>query len=352
MLAVVIRCLCAVSICSLVLAATPVAHAASFNLTKGTPTGMSGVSPFATPVDTTTDLVFHSAGEAGGWLMSTCATGSQCTSLSLPREFGTDYTQVTLMDGTKRAYFVIVDADGTKEIATAPVTFTNGVPTLGTTSRLGIQASAGQRAWGVPDSIVTPEGLVRLYWVDNPGEESGNFQPTGAQRKCLATALGRKGAEQLASGKKLSPAKAKKAAKAAKKCKIPASALGARGSRSTESIVSATSTDSSGTSFVPDAGYRITGGYVDSDVIQAKGGDWLMLLSTGPGEPPQRLFIATSRDGLAWKVNRKPLTPSSFNALDPVAVQTGPKQWRVYYAKSPKKTPFANHQIVMSTLTR
>ena len=151
--------------------------------------------------------------------MSTCATGSQCTSLSLLREFGTDYTQVTLMDGTKRAYFVIVDADGTKEIATAPVTFTNSVPTLGTTSRLGIQASAGQRAWGVPDSIVTPEGLVRLYWVDNPDKGSGNFQPTGAQRKCLTTALGRKGAEQLASGKELTPAKAKKAAKAAKKCK-------------------------------------------------------------------------------------------------------------------------------------
>ena len=127
--AFVIRCLSAVSICGLVLAATPVAHAASFNLTKGSPTGMSGVSPFATPVDTTTDLVFHSAGEAGGWLMSTCATGSQCTSLSLPQEFGTDYTQVTLMDGTQRAYFVIVDADGTKEIATAPVTFTDGVPT-------------------------------------------------------------------------------------------------------------------------------------------------------------------------------------------------------------------------------
>ncbi|MDE0975603.1 MAG: hypothetical protein OSA11_11020, partial [Candidatus Nanopelagicales bacterium] len=71
-----------------------------------------------------------------------------------------------------------------------------------------------------------------------------------------------------------------------------------------------------------------------------------------PGEPPQRLFIATSRDGLAWKVKRKPLTSSSFNAFDLVAVQTGPKQWRVYYAKSPKKTPFANQKIVVSTLTR
>ena len=55
--------------------------------------------------------------------------------------------------------------------------------------------------------------------------------------------------------------------------------------------MSATSTDTNGTSFVPDAGNRITGGYVDSDVIQAKNGDWLMLLSTGPGEPPQRFTL-------------------------------------------------------------
>lgn len=355
----ILRILAPVAAVSLLVASAPAAGAASYDLSKGSATGMSGVSPFAMEIDGNTDRVFHSAGEAGGWLVSVCTVGGNCTQTSLPPDFGTDFTQVTLADRTQRAYFVIPEVDGSKEIATAPVTYVDGTPTLGEITRLGFTATANERAWGVPDSVVTPDGLVRLYWVAEGkdrqgGDQSENFEPTRAQQMCMMKYINRVTLEAMVSGQKKVTSKAKKAAK---KCGLPASAFGSKskkgqGSHSDEVIVSATSTDPSGTSFTQDAGYRTTGGYVDSDVIQAKNGDWLMLLSTGPGDPPQRLFVATSRDGLKWKVNAKPLTPASFNALDPTAVQLGPKKWRVYYAKSPKKTPFSNHRIVVGELTR
>ena len=331
---------------SLIVSIAPASTAAGFDLTDVAETNMGGVSPFAMSIDATTDRVFHSAGEAGGWLMSTCAVGGACTDTTLPPDFGTDYTQVTLADGTQRAYFVIPEVDGSKEIATAPVTYSGGVPTLGAPQRLGITATAQQRAWGVPDSVVTPDGRVRLYWVDEG--QGARFEPTGAQQRCIVKALGRKGVSAVTSGKKITS----KAKKALKKCRIPLSALKSRGSRANEIIVSATSTDSSGTKFVRDPGTRTTGGYVDSDVIQAVDGNWVMLLSTGPGEPPQRLFAATSSDGLAWKVDKTPLTSAAVNALDPTAIQTGPNSWRVYYAQSPKATPFSGHRLMVGTLTR
>ena len=256
----IVRILAPVAAVSLLVASAPAAGAASYDLSKGAATGMSGVSPFAMEIDGTTDRVFHSAGEAGGWLMSVCTVGGNCTQTSLPPDFGTDFTQVTLADGSQRAYFVIPEVDGSKEIATAPVTYVDGTPTLGDITRLGFTATANERAWGVPDSVVTPDGLVRLYWVAEGkdrqgGEESENFEPTRAQQMCMMQYINRGTLEAMASGKKKLTSKAKKAAK---KCGLPASAFGSkskkgRGSRSDEVIVSATSTDASGTSFTQDA---------------------------------------------------------------------------------------------------
>lgn len=322
----------------------PAATAATFDLSSGEATGMGGVSPFAMSIDANTDRVFHSAGEAGGWLMSQCTVGGSCTSTALSPEFGSDYTQVTLTDGSLRAYFVNPAVDGSKEITTARVDYVNGQPVLSSVTGLGITASPQQLAWGVPDSVVMPDGRVRLYWVDSGA--GGDFEPTKAQRTCLVKALGMKKAAELARGSGLT----KKARKAMQRCGIPSSAFSR--SKSNEVIVSATSTDASGTSFVQDPGYRMTGGYVDSDVIQARNGDWIALVSTGPGDPPQRLFVATSKDGLRWNIGATPLTASSFNALDPSAIQIGANTWRVYYAKSPKATPFSGHEIVVGTLTR
>ena len=163
-------------------------------------------------------------------------------------------------------------------------------------------------------------------------------------------ALGAKQVQKIAQGTKITG----KAKKVLRRCGVPISAVGSnRGnSGSSEVIASATSTDTSGTSFARDPGFRTAGGYVDSAVIQAKTDDWVMLLSTGPGNPPQRLFAATSVDGLTWSIGKKPLTASNVNSLDPTAIQTGPSTWRVYYAQSPKKTPFSGHRIVVGELTR
>ena len=338
----------AASVLSLTIAVP--AYADSFNLKDSSVTSMGGVSPFAMSVNPTTDRVFHSAGEQGGWVVSTCAVGGPCTDQPLGSDFGADYTQVTLPDASQRAYFVIPDASGAKEIATAPVTYVDNTPQLGTVTRLGIKASPQERAWGVPDSVVTPDGRVRLYWVESgqgSGPAPGGFSPTASQQRCLVNALGVKRVQQVAQGKKVTG----KVKKALRKCGIALSAVESRGG-SNEVIASATSTDASGTSFVRDAGFRTTGGYVDSAVIQANSGDWVMLLSTGPGSPPQRLFAATSADGLSWTIGEKPLTASNVNSLDPTAVQTGPNSWRAYFSQSPKATPFSGHRIYVGTLTR
>lgn len=337
---------------ALSLTITVPAYADSFTLKDASTTSMGGVSPFAMSVNATTDRVFHSAGEQGGWVVSTCTVGGPCTDQPLGVDFGVDYTQVTLSDGSQRAYFVIPDPSG-KEIATAPVTYVGNTPQLGTVTRLGIKASAQERAWGVPDSVVTPDGRVRLYWVES-GQGSGSapsgFSPTPDQQRCLVNSLGAKRVQQFAQGTKVTG----KAKKALRKCSVPLSAIGSQKGigASGEVIASATSTDASGTSFVRDAGYRTTGGYVDSAVIQAKTGDWVMLLSTGPGKPPQQLFAATSADGLSWKIDAQPLTSSNVNSLDPTAIQTSPNSWRVYFSQSPKATPFSGHRIYVGTLTR
>lgn len=332
---------------ALTIAVAGPASADSFSLTSGEATALAGVSPFAMTVSGSTDRVFYGSSNPMGWALASC-TGTVCSSpAALPVTFGADYTQVTLTDGTQRAYFVN-PASG-KMLTTAPVAYdAQGTPTLGAATALGISAPAGQNAWGVPDSVVLPDGRVRLYWVTMPagGKASG---PTKAQISCLAKQIGKKRVNAIGSGAKPNA----KDKKALRKCKIDPSLLsGGRSSQPQEVIVSATSTDASGTSFAQDPGTRFTGGYVDSDIVQAKDGDWIALLSTGPGAPPQQLYAATSKDGLTWKVDGKALTGSSVNSLDPSAVPAGPNTWRVYWSQSPKATPFSNHTIVVGTLTR
>lgn len=311
---------------------------------------MSGVSPFVLQLNAQTDRVFYGGGR-DGWQMAECGQSAACTSTSLPFAFGMDYTSVTLADGTNRAYFVSMTPDGTKEITTAPVTYGSGIPALGTATPLGLKSAPQQRAWGVPDSVVLPDGRVRLYWVDVDASAAGAApaapKPTGKQRACVVKKIGGAKVAKIAKGAKPTPAQARAFAA----CGISLDALSGKGG-SPEVIVSATSTDASGTSFVKDPGYRFTGGYVDSDVIQAASGDWIALVSTGPGAPPQRLYAATSPDGLTWKVAAQPLTSASVNVLDPTAYKTGPNSWRLYFAQSPKETPFENHTIIRATLTR
>ncbi len=324
------------------------AHAETFTLQGASSTGLAGVSPFAMPISPTTDRVFYSGGMSG-WSMATCTVGGTCNGSTLPFGFGTDYTQVTLQDGSQRAYF-IEPSQSVKTITTAPVSYdAAGQPQLGAATSLGISSPAGQKAWGVPDSVVLPDGRVRLYWVAMPdGNIASKTQPTTKQLKCLSKKLSKARVKAISRGAKIS-AKDKKALKT---CKINLSSLSSgSGAGANEVILSATSTDATGTSFVQDAGFRFTGGYVDSAIIQADAGNWVALVSTGPGAPPQRLYAATSTDGLTWEVNTKALTGTNVNSLDPTAVKTGTNTWRVYYSQSPASDPFSNHKVVVGNLT-
>ncbi len=335
---------------ALILGTAAPALADSFTLSPGQKTPLKGVSPFAEIANSEQDRVFYGSTDPGGWAMALC-TGASCTTpQQLPMDFGNDFTSVTLADGSQRAYFV-TPGQATKSLSTALVSYdAAGTPQLGAITDLGISSPTEQRAWGVPDSVVLPDGRVRLYWVAMPsGGSSSASSPTPQQLMCLAKVLGKKRVQAIGGGAKPSA----KDKKAMKKCKVDPSLLGGvKKSRSTEVILSATSTDAAGTSFVQDPGYRFTGGYVDSEIVRAATGDWIALVSTGPGDPPQRLFAATSKDGLSWKVDGTPLTPASVNALDPTAIPSNNNMWKVYWSESPAATPFENHTVVVGTLRR
>jgi len=102
---------------------------------------------------------------------------------------------------------------------------------------------------------------------------------------------------------------------------------------SAERIDSAISTD--GLTFAPEQGDRLTGGYVDPAVVRLPNGSWLMVCSTSPSSK-QRLFTATSPDGLRWTVASKPVLDSkTANVLDPTLVPLGGDRFRVYFSVAP-----------------
>ena len=206
-----------------------------------------------------------------------------------------DLTVVTSGDGVRRGYYVEVNpTTKEKEIYTAEIS--EDWLTLSNPSSTGF-TNGGSMAWGVPDAVRLPDGRVRLYWVEDP--------PAG-------------------------------------------------GREHREWIVSATSTDSSGTSFNKDPGQRTTGGYVDFEVLQAKAGDWIAVMSSTPEtlpSKPQGLFVGTSKDGLGWDVNPKNLAPKSMSYLDPTGVAIGPDQWQLVLARSTNSLGDRDYTLVETTLT-
>ena len=206
-----------------------------------------------------------------------------------------DLTVVTSGDGVRRGYYVEVNpTTKEKEIYTAEIS--EDWLTLSNPSSTGF-TNGGSMAWGVPDAVRLPDGRVRLYWVEDP--------PAG-------------------------------------------------GREHREWIVSATSTDSSGTSFNKDPGQRTTGGYVDFEVLQAKAGDWIAVMSSTPEtlpSKPQGLFVGTSKDGLGWDVNPENLASTSMSYLDPTGVAIGPNQWQLVLAESSNSLGDRDYTLVQTTLT-
>ncbi len=194
-----------------------------------------------------------------------------------------DLTIVTLSDGTKRAYYVDRGNVAGGEIYGAEIS-RDGV-TLSNPFKTNIANIGSKGAWGVPDSVVLPDGRVRIYWVDSYPE-----------------------------------------------------------TRAGEVIRSATSTDASGTNFVIDDGQRVVGGYVDFEVLRAETNDWIAIMSSTPATIPdkrQGIFMATSKDGLIWDVDHNDIAPSdSLSYLDPTGVELfsadgDRNQWRIVLSSSP-----------------
>ena len=291
---------------AVVLSSTLLMSLANANQTGGTWTftpeninlNLRGVSPYVEKTASGLDRIWFASPDAlpDPVMVVDCNEAGSCVRQTLASRFGSDATFVTLKDGTRKVFFVEMGPGG-KKIRFATVT--GNTLAHGAISDLNVVGSSvpqNERAWGVPDSVVLPDGRVRVYWV-------------------LAD-------------------------QATAKPGLP------------ESVVSATSTDATASSFVRDAGTRLTGGYVDTDILRATDGDWLMMVSTGPGAGTQYLYMATSKDGLAWDVLPNAISSNSESALDPTGYETGTNTWRIYYASAaPGKRTDENYILKRATLT-
>ncbi len=291
---------------AVVMSSSLLMNTASADLSGGTWTlttesvtlNLRGVSPFVEKTAAGLDRIWFASPDAlpDPVMVVDCSESGSCARQTLASRFGSDATFVTLKDGTRKVFFVEMGPGG-KKIRFATVS--GNTLAHGSVSDLNVAGSSvpqNERAWGVPDSVVLPDGRIRVYWV-------------------LA---------DQATGKPGLP----------------------------ESVVSATSTDVTATSFVRDPGTRLTGGYVDTDILRAVDGDWVMMVSTGPGAGTQYLYMATSKDGLSWDVLPNPISTNSESALDPTGYETGTNTWRIYYASAaPGRRTDENYILKRATLS-
>ena len=242
--------------------------------------GMNGVSPHVERV-AGGDRVWRSDMVPGGTAVSLCSDAGSCASESLTfAEAGgaSDFAVSQTASGL-RAYFKRIDmSTNTQAVYSAPCLTADclsvGAATL---TSSGMRISKDQGAWGVPDPVRLPDGRTRIYIVESP--EMSSSCP--------------------------------------------------------EKVASYISSD--GISFTKESGWRLEGGYVDTEVLRARDGEWIMIMADGPGCPAggarklQQLYVATSTDGLSWS---KPqvLTNSSQGRLDPTGYEVSTNVFRIYYA--------------------
>lgn len=266
----------------LLLSATPSANAASWVFTdESVNLGLSGVSPHVERV-TGGDRVWRADMVPSGTAVTLCNDAGVCA----PESFGTgpngpvaDFALAQTPSGI-RAYFKLIDmASNTQGVYSAPC-LTVDCLEIGAASLTssGMVVSKDERAWGVPDPVRLPDGRIRIYIVESPVMSSS----------------------------------------------CP------------EKVASYISSD--GVSFTKEAGWRLEGGYVDTEVLRASDGDWVMIVADGPGcggtkgnQKPQQLYVTTSRDGLTW-TKPKGLTGTDRGRLDPTGYEVSPNVFRIYYA--------------------
>ena len=239
--------------------------------------GLTGVSPHVERTGSV-DRLWYSGGPAGT-AVADCTSAGSCTAVAA--NWGTPINDVSFatFGGVKRAYFKKMDPmSGTQAVYSAPC-LTADCVSIGaaTLTSEQMKVSSSMRAWGVPDAVELPGGAgVRIYIVESPSE-----------------------------------------------------------GRCPEKVASYTSTD--GVTFVKDAGYRFSkDGYVDTEILRATTGSWLMIMSDGPGcGNTQELYMSDSADGLTWS-NPVAITGSDKSRLDPTGYETSPGSnvFKVYFATS------------------
>lgn len=245
--------------------------------------GMNGASPHVEKT-ASGDRVFRSDMVPSGTAVSMCTDAGTCSSETLTVSGGgvSDYTVAVTTSGP-RAYFKRVNpATNTQAVFSAACNTSDclsfGTATLTSTA---MQVAKDTKAWGVPDAVRLPDGRIRVYIVEK--EDSAT-----------------------------------------------------KGGSCPEKIASYISGD--GVSFSKEPGWRLEGGYVDSEILRAKDGEWVMIMADGPGcttstgaPKVQQLFVSTSTDGLTW-AKPQVLTKTDIGRLDPTGYEVSPNVFRIYYA--------------------
>ena len=250
-----------------------------------------GVSPHLEKVDDKTLRLFYSSIEVKGIAVSLCDYELKCE-LQGALQRMSDLTIIETLDGVRRGYYVSLNPQTQqKDIFTA--VFSEDGLSYSNETPLGFPVDQNEIAWGVPDAVLIPNGLVRVYWVYTEDKTSD------------------------------------------------------------EKLVSATSKTTKGVEFVMDPGYRLENGYVDFEVIRAVEGDWKALMSYTPHympEIPQSLFYATSKDGLKWDLIEERITPKGYSYFDPTAIQIDDKNFLVVGSAAPNTLGDREHILFTAEL--
>jgi hypothetical protein len=243
--------------------------------------GLKGVSPHVQKTSKG-DRLWRSDMVPTGTAVTICDSSGNCTQETFSTGSAgpvSDYTIAKAPSGW-RAYFKSTDPSS-QRILSAPCTTEDclsfGTPVL-TSSEMVVPKE--QKAWGVPDAVTLPDGRVRIYIV-----ESDMSQKTSCP----------------------------------------------------ENVASYISSD--GISFTKEPGWRLTGGFVDSEILSTKKKKWVMIVADGPGcggskesRKPQQLYITTSKNGLKW-AKPKVLTNTDAGRLDPTGYEVKANTYRIYYAE-------------------
>jgi hypothetical protein len=277
----------------------PAEQSPSFSLEITNQLGIEGVSP---------ELIVD---PSGGYLLITTGLGQDRVyrsadgvtftpepSIQVP--MGSDYSLIQKPDGTWLLYYVTFDGpptapgqpmDPSTAIKTVMVSQAADLSLFPQGTPTGIKQEQPGPAWGVPDTYIAPDGSYHMMWVDRA--EGENWE------------------------------------------------------------VLRTASSPDGLTFTANEGFVISDGYVDPFMLRAEEGNWVLLLSTSPGKAPQKIYVATSTDGIEWDINPTPLMEdASKNYLDPTAVPTGANDWLVVLSTAEKDNAISGpHQYLSGMLT-